>query len=242
MAILIHEWPRALAYKLIDLFLDARSQSPGKSITGSEQIALVNADVWVCDIEFNTLRFVKEGTPWVPVYRAWIATLDGKYGVFRLPVLDSWFGYGIAIFGQSEIDAISSQPFSDDTYWSDDIGFDVGVALDDVLVSSVAQGDTEMVFNFGTYGNVLGEGQYFTIDSYLYIATRVYNDVATGRQYVNIKPPARAAITAGAANHDYFEWPPYLISHFTDDLSGRHPLDFGMFVAPRLSVEEVRER
>lgn len=239
MTVPIIDWPLNISYKLIDLAINARTQSPGKSVLGSEQLGLSNADVWVCDIEFNTLHFnVYEGTTWVKAYRAWLASLDGRYGVFRLPIYDSAWTYGIDAFGAFEDEAWAGQPFGDDTLFDDDVGFDTTIQFNNVVVAAVAQGLTEVVFNVTNLGTRIGTGNYFTLDTYLYIATGSYLDTATNREYVTFKPPLRVAATTGSI----FDWPPYLIAQLADDLQGRHPLDYGLFVAPRFSVEEFRDR
>lgn len=243
MAITILRWPNGLDYKLIDLAIDWRSQSPGKSVLGSEQVTLSQADAWTARVDFPTLSFNRmEGRVQVPIYRAFIATLKGRYRVFKLPVYDAWFGYGEENFGIPESVAWGGQPFSDGTYWGDNTGWDYTTTIDNVLVAGAAQGASEIVANFGTYGQLIHVGQYFTLNTYLYIVKDVFYHT-NGDAYIQIEPPLRVAATGpGGGTPATFEWPPYLVGRFVEDLTGRHELDFGIFTAPSLTVEEFRER
>lgn len=244
MTVSILRWPSGLDYKLIDLAIDWRSQSPGKSTTGSEQVTLSQADVWNCRVVFTTLHFNRnEGTVQVPIYRAFIAAVKGRYGVFALPIFDAWYGYGDA-FGVGESDAWGGEPFNDDTYWSDGTGFDHSITIPDVAVVDAIAGVSEIVLNFGDYGRILHMGQYFTLNSYLYIVKDIIYDDANGNAYISIEPPLRVGMTSSAIDDvpALFEWPPYLVCRFTEDLTGRHELDFGIFTTPTVEVEEFRER
>lgn len=235
--VLIHDWIGNLQYKVIDLALDWRTQSPGRSLTGAEQINLTQSEVWTCDIKFPTLRFAKGDYSWTREYRAWISRIQGRYGVFKLPIYDGWFGYGEATFGLFEGHGSAGQPFSDGTYWYGDAGFDQLLQLTDVVVNTALQGVTEVVLNFGDYGEFLEKGHYFTLDTYLYIVDQIWYD-DNGDAYIMINPPLRAGLTLDAP----FDWPPYLVCHLAEDLTGRHELDFGMFMAPQISVEEYVDR
>jgi hypothetical protein len=241
MVMRIVDWPPTLAYKMHDLIVDPATQSAGAPLIGDEQIVSSHAEHWRADITFNTLK-----QEWIKPYRALVAAAKGRYNAIAVPIFDGPNSFGPELTGATEAQGFDGVTFDDDTPFSDGWGFDASIAEYLSVSGSPHKGDTVVVLNAftGTLQSSLQAGMYFMLGTYLYLAEAVTKDEATGHLTVDIDPPLREDIPFGidTPTDVPFVWPPYLVCRFTEDLTGRHELDFGRFTQPKISVIEVVER
>ena len=217
---MIVEWPSPkLAPLVIDLALINRSRSAGESLTGFEQVASPITSRWGAELTFNNLK-----RPFIPAWRAMIASLEGRTNELRVPTFDPRF------WASDEVLGLGTATHSDGTAFADGALYAAGDI--DGITATGLRGVKELSVNLGVHAPALEGGQYFGIADETYLATKVVyaGTVAT----INFQPGLRQDHTASI-----FRLRPRMIMRLADDAQGRLPLTRGIVAAPTLQLIEV---
>lgn len=213
------EWPSVLQPRNINIRPPRQTKSLTKSLTNFEQVQPVIRPPWSVRLGFGTLEGEK-----VLAYRALLAACEGRSNLVRLPVFDLNFWATAAEIAAGSVGHGDGSSFSDGAlYVTDDLS---GVT------ATGAQGEKEIVVDFGSYGQLLKAGHYFGIGNDLHIATGVWwtGNVATIRFTSSLRRNHTAA---------QFRLRPYLIARLADDDVGEHDLEYGRWTAPVLEFQEA---
>lgn len=212
------EWPTNILPRMINIKPPRDTKSASNSLTNFEQIVPVIRPPWRVELKFPTLATREK----VLSYRVLLAKFEGRANTVRMPLFD-FYSAGVA-FGEGLVPHSDGTPFSDGSMYStpDAVG---------VTVTAV-QGARNIEVDFGDYGEIIEAGQYFGIDDDFYMCRGIWWD---GSVATIESTPTMRKLYDGAR----FRTKPYLVCRLTDDDTGEHPLELGMYTDPTLSLIEA---
>ena len=178
------EWPSDLL-PVVDAsyFIRTTTRSAGRGLSGSEQIIASDIGTWVVSLsfaaEFNGERLRR--------FEAQVAMMRGRLNAALLPICDPYrYGARVAPF---------QEPWSDQTFFSDDTGWSrEGAGVQPLIVSANAGiGATSLTVSLtGPRRPSMRVGDFFSHGGWLYRVVR-RNDAG----WMRIEPPLRAPIASG---------------------------------------------
>ena len=187
-------WP-SVGISTDNLHPRGKSLSPGPGLDGVEQIVTTENRIWQGEITLAPL--VGDD---VALWDAFLDQLDGRRGVFDLPVPNLFkidAGASDAEF-QASIGLTAAQiaagrtGFSDSSQFSDGTGFALPTYSEPTARDAAAVGATS-VYITGSTSSIIKVGSKFSVNNFLYRVS------ANASGMLSFTPPLREAIPAGTA-------------------------------------------
>jgi len=185
-------FPAVLSPASTTFHLENTSRTGGISINGAEQVVRSGAGRWRATMEFPVAK-----EEWILSFRAFVAEIGGRSGECEVPVLD--------LYAPSDINGKRLSPYDTATLGSgqsahllhDGAGLGQHEPTHVTLYENAALRATRIKLTAGPSWTVPRPGQYFGINSRLYIATHSYRATEQDPWTVGFRPPLRAAASAG---------------------------------------------
>jgi hypothetical protein len=158
----------------------------------------------------------------VLAWRAIRASMRGRVNVLRVCLCDLYRpGWGTIGLPAADIELLRGNgiPYSDNAYFSDDMGYDMEPVL--IAESELAAGSETMTFANSSITAALQAGNWFSYEDWPYQVTGV--DAGEDITTFTFEPPLRRAIPADAE----ITLRPTALMVFESDLEGRMPLNLG---------------
>jgi hypothetical protein len=182
-------WPWPVVPKQARWALVSASRSSGRSITGSEQVVVSGAGFWKVSFEID-LGTESRMVPW----RAFIAQLNGRSGVADIPAFD--------IYGPSDLWGRRRQfnaVATGGVITLDHAGLAQTPSADVVFAAEASLGGTRVMLSASASWQIPRPGMYFGVGGRLYRARTVSQNTPSSSWQVDIQPPLRASVLAGAS-------------------------------------------
>lgn len=204
------------------------NRSGGPAIDGSEQVVSPLSERWTYRVNVP-IRNASEARS----FRVTLSKLKGRYNYLRLYLCDQ---YRIA---RNDIGAVNPGqpwvPFSDDTPFSDGVGFQLA-KVNSPVAFAADEGDDEVYVRASDFAGAMTAGVFFSIDGWLYL---VEGWTLVGANYlIQFSPPLRAPVAAGALA----DFSARSIWVLTDDEVGRLDMQIGRLGTVTFDLIEPLQR
>jgi hypothetical protein len=207
-------WPFYVYSGEVGLTLVEQSRSVSQTLGGFAQVVGSGAQRWQFTMDANTLK-----PEWIPGYRAAIAKVRGRLGLFRIPIRDRFQPKPDAngLPGRTRLTHSSGVTFSSGAGYRRQ-----GVPI----MASCEVGATAFTADATTRA-FLYPGMYFGLGEDLHIVKQVEDD------QILFEPAARRK-----HSQRLISLRPTLIARMADDASGRIGLELGRWGRPSITLVE----
>lgn len=188
-----------------DWIIDVRGKAGSENVNGNGQVVYGTQPRWEATLEFNLMKRDR-----VLVWQAIVAKMRGRVNLLRIGVCDP-YQPSVAELGY-EADPADGITHSDETYFSDDIGYSQGPTIPGV---AAAIGATSITLDATPIGDALQPGHMFSVNDWLYRVTGI-SGTSAARTY-EFEPPLRRAMLAT----DTIDLRPRVIVAFVSDKEAR---------------------
>ena len=212
------DWPATLVPRHIQILPPRATQGLTTSLTQFTQAQAAIRPPFLVSMEFDEL-FGDDVLAW----RAFMALLEGRANLARIPLFDLWFR-------AKDADIVAGRVLHGDGSGFSDAASYLTADLSGVTVTGV-QGQRNIVVDFGVYGRLLKAGHYFGIGDQPYIASGITwaGTVAT----IRCSPTLRIAYTA-----EPLRLKPVMVGRMTGDDGGALKLSNLRHGAPQVVFQE----
>lgn len=203
-------------------WIDSRGRSAGNGVTGAGQVVYGSQPRWV-----SKLQFVPGDKPIARMWRGLILSGRGRTNAFRVRMRD------ILSLGFDDLGVVVGPegiPFDDDSFFSDDSGFDPSLACP--VLAAAPAGATTLHVDGGYLAGKIGVGMIFSVADWPYAVRGITG--AGADTVLSFEMPLREAVPEGAE----IDFDATGLFTLEGDLEGLLNLDVAGFGAPSLSLIE----